>query len=104
MQSERNLFSTQYTLKHCVLFFLAALLSLQLCALTQHHHDLNAKVDNCAACQLANNLTGDPPAIPGVVLFATLFLAYHLIQPQHRSSFLLLQRLPCPRSQAPPTI
>ncbi|MHB0992030.1 MAG: hypothetical protein ACYC3O_02665 [Burkholderiales bacterium] len=104
MQCDRYLFSSPDALKRSVLFFLAALLSLQLFALTQHHHDLNTTTDHCAACQLGHNFTGDPPATSQELLLVSLYFVYALLQRKPLSDFLLQQRLPCPRSQAPPVI
>ena len=104
MQCDRNSYSSHSTLKRSVLIFLAALLSLQLFALTQHHHDLNTTTDHCAACQLGHNFTGDPPVASNALLLVSLYFVYSLLQRKPLNDFLLEHRLPCPRSQAPPSI
>lgn len=83
-------------------FFLAALLSLQLIALTQHHHDLSTQQDNCAACNLALHFAGGTPTIAVVLPLMALILAYWIATHPVRVVDLVPRRHVRPLSQAPP--
>ncbi|MHB1175101.1 MAG: hypothetical protein ACYCZJ_08260 [Sulfuriferula sp.] len=83
-------------------FFLAALLSLQLIALTQHHHDLSTQQDNCAACNLALHFSGGTPTIAVALPLMALVLAYWITAHPVRIVDLVPRRHVRPPSQAPP--
>ncbi|MHB1676648.1 MAG: hypothetical protein ACYCSS_03780 [Sulfuriferula sp.] len=102
MQFDRDFLKTRFLLRRVLFFLLAVLLSLQLFALTQHHHDLSTQSDHCSACQLANNFTGDPPVMPAVFLLTTLFLAYFILLHALQIDHPVLHRHLRPLSQAPP--
>lgn len=83
-------------------FFLAVLLSLQLVALTQHHHDLSSQQDGCPACNLASHFSGSAPAVVATLPLAAFILAYWIAPHPLRVVYPVLRRHVWPPSHAPP--
>lgn len=102
MRSNGKLKSIRPYIRGVLNFFLAALLSLQLIALTQHHHDLSTQQDNCAACNLALHFSGGTPTIPVALPLMALILAYWIAVHPVRIIDFVPRRYVRPLSQAPP--
>lgn len=102
MQSTSKLKPTKLRLRSVLNFFLAVLLSLQLVALTQHHHDLSTQQDDCPACNLATHFSGGTPAIAAVLPMVALILVYWIAAQPVRVVYPVLRRHVRPPSHAPP--
>ncbi|BBP05431.1 hypothetical protein TPL01_04100 [Sulfuriferula plumbiphila] len=102
MQLNCKLKPTKLRLRSLLNFFLAVLLCLQLVALTQHHHDLSSRQDNCPACNLASHFSGGTPTIVATLPMAALILAYWIAAHPVRVVYPVLRRHVRPPSQAPP--
>ncbi len=102
MQPNCKLKPTKLRLRSVLNFFLAVLLSLQLVALTQHHHDLSTQQDNCPACNLAIHFSGGTPTIVAVLPMVALIFAYWIAAHPVRIIYPVLRRHVRPPSHAPP--
>jgi len=102
MQPNCKLKPTKLRLRSVLNFSLAVLLSLQLVALTQHHHDLSSQQDNCPACNLASHFSGGTPAVVATLPMAALILAYWIAAHPLRVVYPVLRRHVRPPSHAPP--
>ena len=102
MQPNCKLKPTKLRLRSVLNFFLAVLLSLQLVALTQHHHDLSTQQDNCPACNLAIHFSGGTPTIVAVLPMVALIFAYWIAAHPVRIIYPVPRRHVRPPSHAPP--
>ncbi len=82
---------------------LALVLSLQLFALTQHHHSLNTHSDACSACELDYHFSSGNTAVPPAVSLLTLLLVWMTFSlPALPASHNPQRRHRYPLPQAPP--
>lgn len=82
----------------------AAILTLQLLCLTQHHHDLKRHFNDCASCVLAAQLTSPPddPLIAEEPVRSAV-LQYRLQAARLAHSDRSISK-PIPRAQGPPLL
>ena len=83
-------------------YALIVALSFQLIAETQHHHDITQQSDNCIACYVSAQATGDGPAV-ALKLPLAIRLITHFVTPNiYNSLYIPFSNYILPHSQAPP--
>ncbi len=80
----------------------AALLCVQLYAITQHHHDLAAHPSNCVACSLIAMSSGSAPPVSTFQIALAIIVVFWLAARVDYVSISPIHILLRPPSQAPP--